>query len=468
MQSESRISAHTWRQWCNQLQLDVVEAMDVWDEICLPLMMLTRKAPDVPFILQAWMARPDLDLVTFREEVPAALHVLAFVASLQDESLSGTGLKSGILKIFRRVATSAGEVPPPLEVRRRRFVVELTSIVLIAKVIKGENISLSGVIKVLAEGRGTLDDLVRMAKKAAGTGRVADAVSACLECRVAALNEAVPEVAEDDEEDENDGLDDDAADETGNGVDAEADNESEEETEELGDREIEVEDEDDDELEDDDVTFEAPQPTNATENFLYQAKAAFKVIYAAEASKDKELPRELLVKRLDSVDRFEPLKAYVPTHEEAQAMMRKGEIDSGGREKTLMKARSGGGGGGGSSGGGKASGAGGPSLGGGASGGIAAATSAGVSVGSGAGSAKKPAVIKGGAAAGNAAAVTASGFQRIRGRRGRGRGRGPGSLASAGGRPGGSCASDRGLARKGDGGRSRCVGSFSPARRRTR
>ena len=38
-----------------------------------------------------------------------------------------------------------------------------------------------------------------------------------------------------------------------------------------------MEDEDDDELEDDDVTFEAPQPTNATENFLYQAKAAFQI-----------------------------------------------------------------------------------------------------------------------------------------------------------------------------------------------
>ncbi len=414
LQSESRISAHTWRQWCNQFQLDVVEAMDVWDEICLPLMMLSRKAPDVPFVLQAWMARPDLDLITFREEVPTALHILGFVSSLKDESLSGTGFKSGILKIFRRVATSPGEVPPPLELRRRRFVVELTSVILIAKVIKGENISLAGVIKVLVDGRGTLDDLVRMAKKAAGTGRVADVVSACLECRVAALNEAV--AADDDEDEEDDDeWEEDGADETrANGADAGAENDSEEEA--SGDGEIEAEDEEDEELEDEhnldedeDDTFETPRPTNATENFLYQAKAAFKLIYAAEANKDKEIPRELLVKRLESVDRFEPLKAYVPTHEEAQAMMRKGEFEqSGGREKTLMKAR--GGGGARSSGGGKGATSGSPSSGGGgaAPGGIAAAAGAGISMGAG-GGAKKPTVIKGGAATGNAAAVAASG-----------------------------------------------------------
>ena len=414
LQSESRISAHTWRQWCNQLQLDVVEAMDVWDEICLPLMMLSRKAPDVPFVLQAWMARPDLDLITFREELPAALHILAFVTSLQDESLSGTGFKSGILKIFRRVATSPGEVPPPLELRRRRFVVELTSVILIAKVIKGESISLPGVIKVLVEGRGTLDDLVRMAKKAAGTGRVADVVSACLEGRVTALNEAV--AADDDEDDDDEWEEDGAAETEANGADAEAANDSEEEAEASGDGEIEAEDDDDEELGDgdeldEDDTFEAPRPTNATEDFLYQAKAAFKLIYAAEANKDKEIPRELLVKRLESVDRFEPLKAYVPTHEEAQAMMRKGEFEqSGGREKTLMKAR--GGGGARSSGGGKGATSGSPSSGGGgaAPGGIAAAAGAGISMGGGGGGAKKPTVIKGGAATGNATAVTASGF----------------------------------------------------------
>jgi uncharacterized membrane protein YgcG len=398
LQSESRISAHTWRQWCSQLQLDVVEAIDVWDEICLPLMMLSRKAPDVPFILQAWMARPDLDLVAFREEFPTALHFLAFVSSLQDETLSGTGLKSGILKIFRRVATSAGEVPLPLEARRRRFVVELTSVILISKVIKGESISLSGVIKVLAEGRGTLDDLVRMAKKAAGTGRVADAVSACLECRGAALNEAVE--ADDDEAE-------------GTGADPETEDISDEDTEDVGENGMDDEDgeeSEDEEDPEDDETFEAPrQASNATETFLYQAQAAFKLIYAAEAQKDKELPHELLVKRLDSVDRFEPLKAYIPTHEEAQAMMRKGEIDGGGREKTLMKARSAGGGASrsGGTGGGRGSGGVGASSGGGAASGGIAAVGAGATVGG--GSPKKPTVIKGAAASGNIAAVTASG-----------------------------------------------------------
>ena len=53
----------------------VVETMDVWDEIYLPLILLTRKANDVPFVLQARIAQPELDLITCYEELPATLQI---------------------------------------------------------------------------------------------------------------------------------------------------------------------------------------------------------------------------------------------------------------------------------------------------------------------------------------------------------------------------------------------------------
>lgn len=78
----------------------VVETMDVWDEIYLPLIMLTRKANDVPFVLQARIAQPELDLITCYEELPATLQIMAFISTTKDKSLVGIGHKSAQLLEF--------------------------------------------------------------------------------------------------------------------------------------------------------------------------------------------------------------------------------------------------------------------------------------------------------------------------------------------------------------------------------
>ena len=48
LQNQSRIPATTWRHWCNLLNLDPIDAVDVWEEICHPIMAATRKIPEVP------------------------------------------------------------------------------------------------------------------------------------------------------------------------------------------------------------------------------------------------------------------------------------------------------------------------------------------------------------------------------------------------------------------------------------
>ena len=48
LQNQSRIPATTWRHWCNLLKLDPIDAVDVWEEICHPIMAATRKIPEVP------------------------------------------------------------------------------------------------------------------------------------------------------------------------------------------------------------------------------------------------------------------------------------------------------------------------------------------------------------------------------------------------------------------------------------
>ena len=75
LQNQSCIPATTWRQWCNLLKLDPIEAVDVWEEICHPIMVATGKVPEVPYILQMRAARLELDIFDFKGGGPKAFNV---------------------------------------------------------------------------------------------------------------------------------------------------------------------------------------------------------------------------------------------------------------------------------------------------------------------------------------------------------------------------------------------------------
>ena len=143
LQNQSRISASKWREWCNLLGLDPMDAVETWEEICHPIMIATRSMPvqEISYILQMRTARPELDIFDFKEEAPKILHAVTFLYNLEDERLTKGKIRSAILKYYKK---SSSEFPadhlPSAYVQR--FIIELCSLVLIAKVLKGQNIAL--------------------------------------------------------------------------------------------------------------------------------------------------------------------------------------------------------------------------------------------------------------------------------------------------------------------------------------
>ena len=75
LQNESRIPATTWRQWCNLLEMHPDDAIDVWEEICHPIMIANRRVPEIPYILQLRSGRPELDIYEFKDECAKVHHV---------------------------------------------------------------------------------------------------------------------------------------------------------------------------------------------------------------------------------------------------------------------------------------------------------------------------------------------------------------------------------------------------------
>ena len=67
VQSESHIPANTWRQWCSRLEIYPALAIELWDDVCHPMMLASGKAPDLALILQLRAARPDIYIDDFRD-----------------------------------------------------------------------------------------------------------------------------------------------------------------------------------------------------------------------------------------------------------------------------------------------------------------------------------------------------------------------------------------------------------------
>ena len=112
LQIESRIPATTWRQWCTMLKMDPLDAIEVWEEICHPIMVANRKVPGIPYILQLRSARPELDIFEFKEETGKVLHFVTFLYGLRDERLTKGKVRSALLKLYREVASKASPTQP--------------------------------------------------------------------------------------------------------------------------------------------------------------------------------------------------------------------------------------------------------------------------------------------------------------------------------------------------------------------
>lgn len=102
---ESRIPATTWRQWCNLLEMHPDDAIDVWEEICPPIMVANRKVPEIPYILQLRSGRPELDIYEFKEECAKVLYLSTFLFNLEDDRLTKGKIKSALLRLYKSVSS---------------------------------------------------------------------------------------------------------------------------------------------------------------------------------------------------------------------------------------------------------------------------------------------------------------------------------------------------------------------------
>ena len=300
LQNQSRIPATTWRHWCNLLDLDPVDAVDVWEGICHPIMVATRKVPEVPYILQMRAARLELDIFDFKEEVPKVLHITAFLYALKDERMTGGKARSALLKFYRK---SALQIPPdqPPGLFVQKFIVDLCAVVLVAKVLPAANITLASVLKPVVEGHGNIEQIIGLGLKVLADKPYADKVRQCLEERENAANNPLPEPDELSAED------------------AEEDYESDAGEEEYddGDDYGEVE-------------------GDSLEVYLARFKNALHAIYGTEAEVESEGGEEedevlteknaaQLAARLKAIALFKPLQAMIPSDEEAALIAQRAE-----------------------------------------------------------------------------------------------------------------------------------------------
>ena len=318
LQSQSRIPARTWRQWCTVLEVDPSDAVEVWEEICQPIFIATRKIPEVAYILQMRAVRLDLDLFDFKEEVPKILHTITFLYSLKDETLTKGKIKSSLLQYYKR---AVAEAPPDEHTYAfvERFLTAICSAVLVAKVLPGANIRLSGVLKPVIEKRGNLEQIVGLGLKSLGTSSFADAVRSCLDGTDSTDDQ--DSAAEVDDEDDDDDSHDDVADD----------------------------DDDDDVDEDDDDVDEDDDDDDRFDEFLTRFKNALQEIYEAEAAAGDEdevdeSASALLDHRAKAVGLFRPMGANIPSMEEAQAIAKRIEAaQNAGKPRKISAGRSSGG-----------------------------------------------------------------------------------------------------------------------------
>ena len=179
IQSESRISANTWRDWCARLGIDIDEAVEVWDEICYPMALVAGTMPDVAYVLQLRAFRLDQDILDFREEIPVVLHFNAFVGSLQDGATVGEKYRAAVLRYYQKSAArfSSGL---PRETFVRSLLSDLCTALLLAKLLPAGKVNLSRLLLVLVEEKGTLGSFASLALKSLSDKPFADEVAQCL------------------------------------------------------------------------------------------------------------------------------------------------------------------------------------------------------------------------------------------------------------------------------------------------
>ncbi|MBM3280060.1 MAG: hypothetical protein FJY95_18585 [Candidatus Handelsmanbacteria bacterium] len=141
LQSQSHIPLNTWRKWRDLLKMNPREVVHEWDQICYLIMIATAKLPEITYILQLWTHRLAVDIKTFKTETSRVLRFITFLYNRKDERLTQGKIKTNLHKFYRMV--SAQPDGDPAFKFGHRIVRQLFSV------------TLSGVLNLLGESRGT-------------------------------------------------------------------------------------------------------------------------------------------------------------------------------------------------------------------------------------------------------------------------------------------------------------------------
>ena len=317
VQSESHIPASTWRQWCDRLDIDPALAVELWDDVCHPMMLASGKAPDLALILQLRAARPEIYIDDFRDELPAVLLSTTLCDGLHEE---GRGVVRGaLLRLYRFLGVKTGE---PVG---QSFCVHAGNLALLEGVLP-DDLTLPKLVKVLCAEKGSLEDLCRLGRRGLGEDDRGIAVAAALDAGLELLHPQPPPPPSEtdaDEVDDEDEVDDDEV-----------------EDDEVDDDEVDDDEAEDDEDEDDDDgdTPQAAEP-GPQELYIRTLRDALTIVYADESIAD---PKERDA-RMQTIEGFNPLGSRIPTMEEAKRMSERVVIGGEGRQRALQ-GRGGGGG----------------------------------------------------------------------------------------------------------------------------
>ena len=267
-------------------------AVELWDDVCHPMMLASGKAPDLALVLQLRAARPDVYIDDFRDELPAVLLSTTFVDCIRDEGRGA--VRGALLRLYRylgsRTAESVGRV----------FLVHAATLSLLEAVLP-EDLTLPKLIKVLCAGKGTLDDLCRLGRRALTDDPRSAAVGEALDAGLELLHPTRPEHEEDDNAVDSDDADAPAS---------------------------------DDESMDEDGAPVARAP-GPQELYMETLRAALTVVCVDETVADPA-QREA---RLQSIVSFNPLGSRIPTIEEAQRMNQRVDLKGEGRRRALENSR---------------------------------------------------------------------------------------------------------------------------------
>lgn len=287
LQTQSRVSATQWKQWAEALGLEPLEIEDVWNEIGYPIFIATQQLPPISFILQLRSERREANLFDFKDEIAPLLIFLNLLGQLKDDKLDGDKAIAILFRFYRiKVCSEAGEHRADELVEN--FIVDLCKLILVARIIDKEAITLNEVLNIVLRKQTSVDQAVELGLQTLGSQSYASAFQKCLGGPPSLEEMACWEEEEDDEE---------------------------------GNEENEGE--------------KRPRKSaSSLDRFVFDFRKALQAFYAIRAASEEgyEPGKEckMLNTRLAALKEFDPLHAIIPSPDEAEeiAIRRDQSIDS--------------------------------------------------------------------------------------------------------------------------------------------